>query len=102
MNVTEILCLLQQVKQNNPNQWTARCPAHDDRTPSLSVSVGDGGRILLHCHAHAWPMHPTGPGYKTLSATPKPRWSPQTNAKKQKVREVRRQANLHELITDNE
>jgi hypothetical protein len=29
----------------------ARCPAHDDRIPSLSVSQGDDGRILLHCHA---------------------------------------------------
>lgn len=52
MNVTEILCLLEQVKLNSPNQWTARCPAHVDRTPSLSVGVGDGGRILLHCQAH--------------------------------------------------
>jgi len=42
MNVTEILCLLEQVKQNNENQWTARCPAHADHTRSLSVSVGNG------------------------------------------------------------
>jgi putative DNA primase/helicase len=27
-----------------------RCPAHDDRHPSLSVSNGDG-KVLLHCHA---------------------------------------------------
>ncbi|QEL16653.1 AAA family ATPase [Limnoglobus roseus] len=31
--------------------WTARCPAHDDNSPSLSVNRGDDGRILLHCHA---------------------------------------------------
>jgi putative DNA primase/helicase len=30
--------------------FKARCPAHDDRTPSLSVCEDDG-RILLHCHA---------------------------------------------------
>jgi hypothetical protein len=29
----------------------ARCPAHDDRTPSLSIAQGDDGRVLLHCHA---------------------------------------------------
>ena len=29
-----------------------RCPAHDDHEPSLSVSVGDDGRVLLWCHAH--------------------------------------------------
>jgi len=28
-----------------------RCPAHDDKTPSLSVSEGHDGRALLHCHA---------------------------------------------------
>lgn len=31
--------------------WTAKCPAHDDRQASLSVSEGDDGRVLLHCHA---------------------------------------------------
>ena len=29
----------------------ARCPAHQDRTPSLSVSQADDGRILMHCFA---------------------------------------------------
>jgi hypothetical protein len=31
--------------------WVARCPAHNDRTPSLSIDQGDDGRALLHCHA---------------------------------------------------
>ncbi len=30
--------------------FIARCPAHEDRTPSLSISKPNG-RILLHCHA---------------------------------------------------
>src|SRR5262245_15106526 len=29
----------------------ARCPAHPDSTPSLSVRQGDDGRALVHCHA---------------------------------------------------
>jgi hypothetical protein len=33
------------------NGWTARCPAHDDRNPSLSISTGKGGKVLLRCHA---------------------------------------------------
>ncbi len=33
------------------NGWTALCPAHDDHNPSLSVSEGDDGRVLIHCHA---------------------------------------------------
>lgn len=31
--------------------WTARCPAHDDQHESLTIGQGQGGRILLHCHA---------------------------------------------------
>ena len=33
------------------NGWSARCPAHEDRAPSLSVTAGDDGRALLKCHA---------------------------------------------------
>jgi hypothetical protein len=32
------------------DSFTARCPAHDDRDPSLSVSKGEHG-ILVHCFA---------------------------------------------------
>jgi hypothetical protein len=31
--------------------WMARCPAHDDREPSLSISDGEDGKVLVHCHA---------------------------------------------------
>ena len=31
--------------------WIANCPAHEDRSPSLSITEGDDGRLLLHCHA---------------------------------------------------
>lgn len=30
---------------------TCRCPAHEDRNPSLSFTIGDDGRLLLHCFA---------------------------------------------------
>jgi hypothetical protein len=50
-----------------PTGWIARCPAHEDRSPSLSISEGEGGRLLLHCHAgctfddilHAAAVEPT-------------------------------------------
>jgi hypothetical protein len=32
------------------NGWKARCPAHDDHTPSLSVTDREG-RVLFYCHA---------------------------------------------------
>jgi hypothetical protein len=31
--------------------WVAHCPAHDDRTPSLSVRDFTDGKVLLRCHA---------------------------------------------------
>jgi putative DNA primase/helicase len=31
--------------------WTARCPAHHDRTASLSIGEGQDGKLLVHCHA---------------------------------------------------
>lgn len=33
------------------DQWVARCPAHDDRSPSLGIREGNGGRVLLRCYA---------------------------------------------------
>ncbi len=34
-----------------PKQASGRCPAHDDQTPSLSVSFGQDGKLLLKCWA---------------------------------------------------
>ena len=31
--------------------WSCRCPAHEDRNPSLSIGVGEDGRALVNCHA---------------------------------------------------
>ena len=31
--------------------WMARCPVHDDRSPSLSISAGKDGKVLVRCHA---------------------------------------------------
>jgi hypothetical protein len=31
--------------------WKAKCPVHDDREPSISISEGADGRALLKCHA---------------------------------------------------
>ncbi len=31
--------------------WMARCPAHDDREPSLSIRDADNGKVLVRCHA---------------------------------------------------
>lgn len=45
-----VLSKLKKVKRSG-SDWVACCPAHDDRTPSLSVTAGNDGRALLKCHA---------------------------------------------------
>ncbi|HKY96350.1 MAG TPA: AAA family ATPase [Gemmatimonadaceae bacterium] len=50
MTISEILSRLDGVRKNG-HGYSARCPAHDDRKPSLSVSEGDDGRVLLKCFA---------------------------------------------------
>jgi 5S rRNA maturation endonuclease (ribonuclease M5) len=37
-------------KPTGNGQWMARCPAHKDSNPSLSITDG-GGKLLLHCFA---------------------------------------------------
>ena len=50
MQIAEFLDRLQGVKRTGKN-CQARCPAHDDRQASMSVSEGDDGRILVKCFA---------------------------------------------------
>jgi len=49
MTLEAVLAQLQDVRRNGSG-WQARCPAHNDGTPSLSINEREG-RILLHCHA---------------------------------------------------
>ncbi|MDN3518320.1 hypothetical protein QWY84_11915 [Aquisalimonas lutea] len=49
--VNELLRRLESVKATGPSRWAARCPAHDDRSPSLSVRECGDGTVLLHCFA---------------------------------------------------
>jgi len=41
---------LEKVK-GSKGRWTACCPAHVDRSPSLAITETDDGRILLKCFA---------------------------------------------------
>ena len=56
LSIHEFLALIAK-KTNYPSKlygkgWQCRCPAHEDKKPSLSVAVGDGGIILARCFAH--------------------------------------------------
>lgn len=48
MSVDTLLQRLTKVKGGR-GHWTACCPAHEDRSPSLAVTETDDGRILLKC-----------------------------------------------------
>jgi len=45
-----VLERLREVRQQAEGSWMARCPAHDDKEPSLHVSL-KGEKVLLHCFA---------------------------------------------------
>jgi len=51
MTADAFLSRLEKVKRTGAGQWIARCPAHEDRSPSLSVRELEDGRILVHCFA---------------------------------------------------
>jgi hypothetical protein len=49
MSAADLVGRLQKVRRLGPQTWKARCPAHRDRQPSLSVRELDDGRVLVHC-----------------------------------------------------
>jgi hypothetical protein len=49
MSAARILNVLTGVKSTGHGRYLAKCPAHEDRSPSLSIRELDDGRILLHC-----------------------------------------------------
>jgi hypothetical protein len=48
--IDNIVSRLKNLKKDS-NGYIASCPAHPDKTPSLSISEGQDGRVLLRCHA---------------------------------------------------
>lgn len=51
MSADNLLQRLEKVKKTGTDKWSARCPAHDDKGPSLAIRELDDGRVLLHCFA---------------------------------------------------
>jgi hypothetical protein len=44
-----LLARLEGVRATGPDRWQAQCPAHEDKSPSLSIRDAGGDRTLLHC-----------------------------------------------------
>ncbi len=49
-DIRHVLSQLEAVRRRGAG-WVARCPAHEDREPSLSIGIGREGSVLLHCFA---------------------------------------------------
>jgi hypothetical protein len=72
MDAELLLGRLDGVIRTGAGRWSARCPAHEDRSPSLSVRL-DGGQLLFHCHAGCAPadvLAAVGLGWCDLYADP--------------------------------
>lgn len=48
-HIHDLLSRLDKVRPAGDGRWSACCPAHDDKGPSLSIRATDDGKILLHC-----------------------------------------------------
>lgn len=50
MTAEEFVARLEDVRQRADGRWSARCPAHHDGSPSLSI-LDTEDRVLVHCFA---------------------------------------------------
>ncbi|MCS7316625.1 MAG: CHC2 zinc finger domain-containing protein [Bryobacteraceae bacterium] len=44
----ELIASALRARRTGAGRWMARCPAHEDRDPSLSITES-GGKVLVHC-----------------------------------------------------
>jgi len=51
MSAAALLERLEKVQRRGTDQWSARCPAHEDKGPSLSIKESPDGVVLVHCFA---------------------------------------------------
>ncbi len=58
---------LERAKRTGSGQWVARCPAHNDKNPSMTVRELEDGRVLIHCFAGCTPDAIVGAVGMTLS-----------------------------------
>ena len=84
MSAQDILDRVAFYKQVRENEWACLCPGHNDKSPSLSVTEKDNGKILLKCWSGcsnldiitalglSWDaLFPTNDGYRHSPANPR-------------------------------
>ena len=51
MNPLDTLLPMLSGVRDHGDYYTAKCPAHDDKHSSLSITLSDDGKVLIKCHA---------------------------------------------------
>jgi hypothetical protein len=51
LSADALISRLEKAKRTGAGTWLACCPAHEDKSPSLSIRELDDGRVLVHCFA---------------------------------------------------
>ena len=51
MSAAQLLDRLEASRATGSGRWVAKCPAHPDRSPSLSVRETEDGTVLVKCFA---------------------------------------------------
>lgn len=51
MDLGLLLNKLQKVKRHPNNEYSCRCPVHDDKRESLNIKQAEDGKLLICCHA---------------------------------------------------
>lgn len=51
------LSRLTKVRKTGPWTWTACCPSHEDKHPSLGVRLTADGTVLIRCYAQLCEIH---------------------------------------------
>ena len=51
MSAHNLISRLDHCRQSGEGRWIARCPAHKDSSPSLSIKEASDGRVLVNCFA---------------------------------------------------
>ena len=74
MTAENLLSRLDKVRKTGADSWVACCPAHNDKSPSMTVKELADGRVLMHCFAECAPEEILGAVGLTFDALfpPKP------------------------------
>jgi hypothetical protein len=51
MSAEYLLTKLHKARATGRGTWIACCPAHEDKSPSMTIRELDDGRVLVHCFA---------------------------------------------------